>query len=511
MKSRLLGPVILSMGAALLLTSVPATAAPAFINGIVIAGETLDRTGQPGANQGRLGFFSDLYFDPVGNDWWALSDRGPGGGLIDYSTRVQRLRIKFDRHTGAIERVRIRETIKFTDPLGLLAAPDNPTVGEAQALNGFNPLLLNGDVSKLGRSFDPEGLVIDPRTGHIIVSDEYGPSVYVFNRRGVLIKIFETPANLVPRLADAVAKDYVSDRAVLRFGRQDNRGFEGIAITPDGSRLVAVLQDPLVNDPGPNNGRDGRNVRIVLFDNQRRSASYGKSIAQYVYQLEKQADVLARILAAGGAGSATDPRQGRNLGLSAIVAVNDSEFLVLERDNRGIGVDDPAGKNVVGSKQVFKINISGATDVSALSLPAGDLPPGVVPVTKSATFIDLAEQTVLPNGKRAEKWEGLAIGPRLAGGARVIVAGNDNDYSVTQTGAGTQFDVYVNFTGGSLQRDLDLPTRLNGVEVGPVPADYTLIPGVLHAYRVPAADLAGYLPPGRRDRRCDEDDGDDRD
>jgi hypothetical protein len=34
-------------------------------------------------------------------------------------------------------------------------------------------------------------------------------------------------------------------------------------------------------------------------------------VAQYADQLEKQADVLARIVAAGGAGSATDPRQGR--------------------------------------------------------------------------------------------------------------------------------------------------------------------------------------------------------
>jgi len=34
----------------------------------------------------------------------------------------------------------------------------------------------NGNGSVLGRSFDPEGLVIDPRTGHLLVSDEYGPS-----------------------------------------------------------------------------------------------------------------------------------------------------------------------------------------------------------------------------------------------------------------------------------------------------------------------------------------------
>lgn len=478
------------------LLAAQADAAPQFVNGVVIPGETLDRTQQPGANQGRFGFFSDLYYDPARGEWWALSDRGPGGGLLDYATRVQRLDINLDHKTGAIKEVQIKETIKFTDPFGILTPPDNPGVAEPQALNGLNPLELNGSVGVLGRSFDPEGIVIDPRTGLLIVSDEYGPSLYIFDRRGRLLKAFETPANLKPKLADGTTLDYVSDRGALRFGRQDNRGFEGIAITPDGSRIYAVLQDPLVNEPGPNNGRDGRNVRVVVFDNNFWSATYGKSIAQYAYQLELQADVRARILAAGGAATATDPRQGRNLGLSAIVAINRYEFLVIERDNRGLGVDDPAGANVVGSKQVFKIDIRGATDVTGVALPIGDLPAGVVAVSKSSTFIDLAANTLLPNSKIAEKWEGLAIGPKLKDGARVIIAGNDNDYSVTQTGAGTQYDVYVDFLGNSLRRDLDNPTQLDGVEVGAVPTGYSLIPGVLHAYRVLSNDLPGYVPPG---------------
>lgn len=116
-------------------------------------------------------------------------------------------------------------------------------------------------------------------------------------------------------------------------------------------------------------------------------------------------------------------------------------------------------------------------------------------------FIDLAADTVLPNGKRAEKWEGR---PRLKDGDFLILARNDNDYSVTQdANTGVQFDVYVDFEGGSVQRDLDQPTRLDGVMVGQVPPGFVLLPGVLHAYRVPAADLAGYMKPGdgRKGRR----------
>jgi len=510
----------LTLAAIVVVQSSGVWAEPVFVNGLVIPGATLDATRQPGANAGRVGFFSDIYYDPNRDEWWAISDRGPGGGVLDYATRVQRFTLDVHPVTGRIAHFRVKETVKFTDPRGLLAAPTNPALGNPKAFNGLNPSILNGNVSVLGRSFDPEGLVIDPRTGHLLVSDEYGPSVYEFSRKGTLLRVFQTPANLIPGV-DAVV-NYVADRdGDLNAGRQDNRGFEGLAITPDGTRLYAVLQDPLIEEPGPNNGRNGRNVRIVVFDNDRHSATYGTSIAQYAYQLELQADVAARIIAAGGTATPTDPRQGRNIELSAIVAINHREFLVLERDNRGIGVDDPAGANVVGSKRILKIDVFGATDISARSLPSdGNLTaavPPLIPVTKSPeVFIDLTENSVLPNGRQPEKWEGVTIGPRLRNGAHLILTGNDNDYSVTQqAGTNVQFDVYVDFDGGSVQRDLDQPTLLNGLVVGPVPAGFVLPPGVLHAYRASAGDLAGYVKPerhrhhGRHDDDCDDDDHDD--
>ena len=45
------------------------------------------------ANLNRFGFYSDLVFDKKTGDWFALADRGPGGGLIDYATRVERIRV----------------------------------------------------------------------------------------------------------------------------------------------------------------------------------------------------------------------------------------------------------------------------------------------------------------------------------------------------------------------------------------------------------------------------------
>jgi hypothetical protein len=43
-------------------------AAPVFVNGLRLRGDRVDATGKPGANEGRLGFFSDLYYDPNRED-----------------------------------------------------------------------------------------------------------------------------------------------------------------------------------------------------------------------------------------------------------------------------------------------------------------------------------------------------------------------------------------------------------------------------------------------------------
>ena len=89
----------------------------------------------------------------------------------------------------------------------------------------------------------------------------------------------------------------------------------------------------------------------------------------------------------------------------------------------------------------------------------------------------------------------MTIGPRLLNGAHLILFGNDNDYSVTQTGSGEQLDVYVNFNGQFAKCPLDQQTlcQLNdtGTFSEPVPAGHTLIPGVLHAYKAAQSDLAG--------------------
>ncbi|PSB19020.1 PEP-CTERM sorting domain-containing protein [Phormidesmis priestleyi ULC007] len=433
------------------------------VNNLVIPGESTDLAAGSGANANRLGgFFSDLYYDRYQNLYYGLVDRGPGGGTISYNTRVEKFSLDVDAKTGAIAGFKLLDTILLTN------AGSN--------YNGLNPKLLNGDASKLGLSLDPEGFAIAPN-GNFYIADEYGPSINEFSANGSLVRSFATPSNLLPK--DATGLNFVAGRPTLISGRQDNRGFEGVTLSPDGSKLFALLQGPLVNEggtPASPDGRRSRNLRLVEFDTKT-----GKNTGQYIYQLEDISTINDRI--PGTADDFTATQQGRNIGISAITALNNSEFLVLERDNRGVGVDDPAGTNPIGSKRVYKISLNGATNVSDTSLAGTNaLPVGINAVSKSL-FLDIADALKASGQKIPEKLEGLAIGPQLTDGSYALLIGTDNDFSVTQNGSNVQFDVCTN--------GISIPLGSG------CPAGSTLIPTYLYSFKASGAELKGFVPPAK--------------
>ena len=125
-------------------------------------------------------------------------------------------------------------------------------------------------------------------------------------------------------------------------------------------------------------------------------------------------------------------------------------------------------------------------------------------MTKSTKFLDLDANTLPELGNKSpEKWEGLAIGPQLEDGSYLLLAGTDNDYSVTQGTGGTQYDVYFDFTdadpyASSIQCPLGTTAGCfwtSDSTAAMLTNEYTLLPGVLHAYKVSAADLGNYVSP----------------
>lgn len=429
-----------------------------FNNGLALSGGSLDLSSGSAAER-RVGFFSDLVYDAGSNSWWGLSDRGPGGGLLNYETRMQRFTLDVSS-TGQISNFQIAETLKFTR--------------NGTAFNGLAPSVANN----LGQAFDPEGVVINPANGHFLVSDEYGPSVYEFDRSGNFLRAFNTPANLLPRVgADT---NYNAGSTALTSGREGNRGLEGLAISPDGKFAYAMLQNGTVVDGQLNAAGTSltRSIytRIVKFD-----TTTGDAVAQYAYKLD---------------------RNGQGQGISAIVALGNDKFMVLERNNRGVGV---GADLATADKSVYTIDLAGATDVTGVELPTGaadPLPSGVVAVSKGAKVIDLDANTLAALGNKSpEKWEGLAVGPRLANGSFLVLAGTDNDYSVTQSGSGEQFDVWFRVGdadpyASSIQCPIGQTAGCfltsNTAAAASLTPEHTLLPGVLHAY---SAQIDGYIAP----------------
>ena len=367
------------------------------------------------------GFGSGLAYTGHDDVFVAVPDRGPFDGRtnVPYLDRFHFLRITVDVN-AAFPNV----TTTLLDTRFFTNVGDEPFVGDAYAFDSLN--------LKDTRRFDPEGVAITAN-GLIAVSDEYGPYIKVFNREGRLVRNIAVPAKFllaVPRDgvapegtesgdvdADGNSKELYPDFNV--FGRQANRGMEGLTITPDGTKLVGIMQNALIQDSGLSGatppGRVGLHNRILVIDVRTGTTT------EHVYTVDPRPDGL--------------PGQGR--GVNEILAVNDHEFLVLERDNRSRVPTPPNDVQTPNLKRIYKIDLNkpGLTDVSGIaSLPATAAQlaaAGIVPVTKTLV-IDLLNPDYKVNGTAvrdlsAEKMEGLAWGPNLPDGRHVLYVISDND------------------------------------------------------------------------------------
>ena len=191
-----------------------------------------------------VGYFSDIHYDAKRKHWWGLSDRGPGGGALDYDTRVQRFASNRPQH---------RRDQRFPHP----ADRDLP---RRDGLPARRALAEPAEHARQG--LRSGGLRGAPEDRTILVSDEYGPSLYEFDREGFLLHRFETPANLVPRNSSTGTPSFAGDPSENAAGKRTNRGFEGLAIGPDGAHVYAMLQSAMLDE----GGGSGVCARIVKFD-----------------------------------------------------------------------------------------------------------------------------------------------------------------------------------------------------------------------------------------------------
>jgi len=373
-----------------LLSAAVATAEQAafeLLGTIALPGDAVDRSGltdrlEQGKPHNLLGGFSAIEY--IGDDQYlVLPDRGPGDGANSYHCRFHRMRIKIDPTATPAVSADLEETVMLTTSTG------SPLVGHAKEYSD-RP-------GHPARRYDPEGIrMFGPDA--ILISDEYGPWVSTFSLDGVKQKDFSVPESFQVSSPDADAEQ---EAVKNQRGRQVNGGFEGVAVTPSGRSVVALLQRPLIQDSKTPKGdasgdvekRDGIHCRMIDFDRS------GNPRNQWVYSLDRN-----------------------GLGQSEILAVNEHQFLVLERDSK------PGTES--RSKRIYLIDTRGATDVSAIpSLPKGDLSDEVQAVQKRL-FLDLLDpKNGIPTERIGKKFECLSFGPTLADGRRTLIIGTDNDFA----------------------------------------------------------------------------------
>ena len=123
-------------------------------------------------------------------------------------------------------------------------------------------------------------------------------------------------------------------------GRQNNQGFEGLALTPDGKHLVAILQSAARQDGG-DKPETRNHTRVLYYDIT--NPDQAKLVRHYVVSLPVfDADGKTRIAAQ-----------------SELLALDESRFLLLCRDGNGLGTKNAESLY----RKVELLDVTGATNL----------------------------------------------------------------------------------------------------------------------------------------------------
>ncbi|MDX2286666.1 MAG: choice-of-anchor I family protein [Bacteroidia bacterium] len=269
---------------------------------------------------------------------------------------------------------------------------------------------------------DPEGIVEAP-DGTYWICEEYGVTVWHLDENFQVIDRY-TPYGASP---DNLPIDSVFKK------RRANRGFEGVALTPNG-KVYAFIQSPM-NNPGATAGNNSRLIRILELD----PATGSTRMFGYEFQPP-----------VGGSGGI----RTRDWKLGDAAAINNFEFLVLEHAERGAA-------NV---KEVYKVDIRNATPLTSDNFGGLTFEQLLDAQTAAANGVQVVEKTryldLLRNGwdLTHDKPEGLTIID-----PSTIAVVNDNDFGIASpnedgniVATGRTTKLYRYTIPASIQEPLDL-------------------------------------------------------
>lgn len=280
---------------------------------VSVPSERVDIEGYPPIYIG--GYGSDMAYNRTDSSFWLLTDRGPNVDgatvhskvfpLADYTPHIGVFKWKGDSMC-LIRKIMLREN-DSTFFCGLPRTTGEGITGEkAYAPDGSEIITAER------KGIDTEGLTVSP-DGTFWVSDEYGPYLLHFNADGILIEEYSPFNGKLP-----------AHYAL----RQPNRGMEGLCIGNDGKTLYGIMQSPL--DGGcPEIFRT--NIPLLVIDTE------NGTCLEYAYTPDS-----------------------RECGVSALVCLDDTTLLVLERDGKFPGDGEVC-------KRIYRITLPATDSLCLLS------------------------------------------------------------------------------------------------------------------------------------------------
>ncbi|MGB5775807.1 MAG: esterase-like activity of phytase family protein [Sedimenticolaceae bacterium] len=254
--------------------------------------------------------------------------------------------------------------------------------------------LLDADGKPFARGLvDPEGIRFDAATASVFwcsegdADQQLAPAVFQTALDGSWIRRLDPPSHYWPTGSQGV---------------RDNLAFESLTLSGDRERLITAVENALLQDGPPADLGVPSPVRVLALDK-----ASGAALAEYVYPTDPVPS------------GSTPPGLFRTNGLVELLALDDSEFLAVERAY-AVGVGN--------SIRLYQASLRDATDVAGVA----DLHqlPELKPMAKTL----LLDLDVL--GIRLENTEGVTFGPRLPNGRQSLILVADNNFRDSQT---TQF------------------------------------------------------------------------
>ncbi|MBW9112881.1 esterase-like activity of phytase family protein [Rhizobium cauense] len=318
--------------------------------------------------------------------FWTLSDNGFGSKANSSDAMLFLHHVKFDWQTGKVEVVKNL----------FLSDPDRKAPF---------PIVLEGAEKRYltGADFDIES--VQPVADGFWIGDEFGPYILKFDTEGRLTDAISTTVDGKPVLSPdnpvlAVQANPAAKMPVFNLKRSG--GFEGLAMSKDGSKLYGLLEGALYQDDGKMESVDGHTaIRVIEFDIASKSWT-GRS---WFY-----------------------PFEDKGVSIGDFNMLDDTTALVIERDN-GAGTKDKACADPkqpkpdcfeapAELKRIYKIEFNDANVGKAV---------------RKVGYIDLLNIKDPDNKKKAGSKDGIYDMPFVTienvdrVDATHIVVGNDNN------------------------------------------------------------------------------------